>query len=143
MRSIRQTRATFIPVTHNDKHKSPAWVADHPCRIKSDGTIAGEMIELSERFSRAVERIDAANSADPHQVADGPLQVAAEVLYSRRMSLWLEKLYPRASEALRLAARAAYSPMGSTARRLPNGPRDTIAGEPAYTHFTPMQPRRF
>ncbi len=51
-----------------------------------------------------MERIDAANAADPNRVADIP----AEVLYSQRMTAWLTKLYPHASEALQLAARAQH-----------------------------------
>ena len=62
----------------------------------------------SERFRLAMERIDSANAADPNLVFEGASQVPAEVLYSRRMTAWLEKLYPQASEALHLAARAQH-----------------------------------
>jgi hypothetical protein len=66
------------------------------------------MIEDPERFRLAMERIDSANATDPHLVSDGSSQVPAEVLYSQRMTAWLEKLYPQASEALHLAARAQH-----------------------------------
>jgi hypothetical protein len=57
------------------------------------------MTSNEERFRAAVERIDAANAEDPH---------GKELVYSRRMSQWLERLEPGASEALRLAARAQH-----------------------------------
>jgi hypothetical protein len=62
----------------------------------------------SERFNTAIERIDAANSADPVRVLIGGGEVASEVVYSRRMTQWLDRLYPQASEPLRLAARAQH-----------------------------------
>ena len=49
------------------------------------------------RFQTAIDHIDAANAAVP-----------AEVLYAQRMTAWLDRLYPDASEALRLAARAQH-----------------------------------
>ena len=55
------------------------------------------MDEMSEQFLNAIERIDAANAPVP-----------AEVLYSQHMTAWLKKLYPQASEALQLAARAQH-----------------------------------
>jgi hypothetical protein len=62
------------------------------------------MDDNQERFRLAIERIDAANASDPNRVSDVP----AEVLYSQRMTSWLAKLYPQASEALQLAARAQH-----------------------------------
>jgi len=66
------------------------------------------VIEHSEKFSIAIKRIDAANAQDPNVVSDGATKVPAELLYSRRMTNWLNKLYPSASEALQLAARAQH-----------------------------------
>jgi hypothetical protein len=54
---------------------------------------------INDRFNLAIDRIDAANAADPH---------GAEVVYAQRMTDWLARLYPDASEALRLAARAQH-----------------------------------
>lgn len=51
------------------------------------------------RFRAAIERIDAANAQDPH---------GKELVYSQRMSEWLERIQPAASDALRLAARAQH-----------------------------------
>ncbi|MCG3150241.1 MAG: hypothetical protein PCFJNLEI_03722 [Verrucomicrobiae bacterium] len=53
----------------------------------------------AERFQAAIAQIDAANAADPRGV---------ELPYSQRLSGWVEKLAPAASEALRLAARAQH-----------------------------------
>jgi hypothetical protein len=63
---------------------------------------------FSSRFQQAIDRIDAANAADPDMAFDGTAQVPGELLYSRRMTDWLTKLYPQASEALHLAARAQH-----------------------------------
>jgi hypothetical protein len=64
----------------------------------------GEMTERTEKFALAIERIDAANAVDPNQINGIP----AELLYSRRMTDWLARLYPEASEALQIAARAQH-----------------------------------
>ena len=51
------------------------------------------------QFKLAIERFDALNGADPH---------GKELTYARRMTQWLEKLQPAASEPLRLAARGQH-----------------------------------
>ena len=60
------------------------------------------------RFKTAIERIDAANSADPESVVRDGVARPRELVYSERMSRWLERLAPDASEALRLAVRAQH-----------------------------------
>ena len=61
------------------------------------------------RFAAAIAAIDAANAADPNAVPDDDGQpVPSELLYGRRMSRWLDRLYPDAAEPLRLAARAQH-----------------------------------
>ncbi len=52
-----------------------------------------------DRFTLAIARIDAANATDPHH---------KELLYSQRMTQWLQKIAPDAPEPLRLAARAQH-----------------------------------
>jgi hypothetical protein len=70
---------------------------------------AGDMAEELSPFTAAILRIDAANADDPLRIPDGDgVDAASEVVYSRRMSAWLDRLYPDASEALRLAARAQH-----------------------------------
>lgn len=60
------------------------------------------------KLQRALEAFDRANAADPHlELVDGQ-DVPKELIYGRRMSEWLERLYPGASEALRLAARCQH-----------------------------------
>jgi hypothetical protein len=51
------------------------------------------------RFTAAIARIDAANAEDPR---------GEELVYSRRMSAWLDRLAPDAPVPLRLAARAQH-----------------------------------
>ena len=52
-----------------------------------------------EWFQAAISRIDAANAADPR---------AQELPYAQRLSAWIDRLAPDASEELRLAARAQH-----------------------------------
>lgn len=62
----------------------------------------------SARFQSATACFDAANAEDPHRVSVDGRDVPAELLYAQRMTAWLNRLYPNASEALRLAARAQH-----------------------------------
>lgn len=57
------------------------------------------MMQTDPRYARAIERFDAANAADPS---------GKELDYGRRMSAWLERVAPDASEPLRLAVRAQH-----------------------------------
>jgi hypothetical protein len=59
---------------------------------------------VNEKFDDAIRRIDEENSRDPRQEAGQPL----ELLYSRRLTDWVLKLRPDASEPLRLAARCQH-----------------------------------
>ncbi len=62
----------------------------------------------SERFREAIRRFDAANGEDPHhEVVDG-VAYPKELLYSQRLTAWLERFAPEASEALRLAAHSQH-----------------------------------
>jgi hypothetical protein len=53
----------------------------------------------SSKFQAALEQFDAANAQDPR---------GAELPYARRLSAWVERLAPNASEELRLATRAQH-----------------------------------
>src|SRR4051812_33152443 len=57
------------------------------------------MSDISQKFQAAIKRFDAANAQDP----DGEA-----LIYAQRMSDWLAKLAPDASEALSLAARSQH-----------------------------------
>ena len=60
------------------------------------------------RFQTAIARLDAANAEDPNlETVDGVAH-PKELLYAQRMTAWLGRLAPDASEALRLAARAQH-----------------------------------
>ena len=60
------------------------------------------------RFRRAIEAFDRANSEDPnHQLSNGVLR-HKELVDAERLSAWVDRLDPNASEALRLAARCQH-----------------------------------
>jgi hypothetical protein len=66
------------------------------------------MLADLERYSEAIRRFDAANAEDPHhEVVDG-VSYPKELLYAQRMTAWLERFAPDASEALRLATRSQH-----------------------------------
>lgn len=60
------------------------------------------------RFDDAIAAIDAANAEDPNRETFEGRDWPKELLYGRRMSGWLDRLAPEASEALKLAARAQH-----------------------------------
>ncbi|MBI3960406.1 MAG: DUF4202 domain-containing protein [Chloroflexi bacterium] len=62
----------------------------------------------SDLFSTALARFDAANAEDPNREFWQGAQHPKELLYSQRMTGWLERLNPDASEALRLAVAAQH-----------------------------------
>jgi hypothetical protein len=62
----------------------------------------------AERFARALAAIDAANADDPNQLVWQGEARPKELLHAERVSHWVERLAPDASEALRLAARAHH-----------------------------------
>ena len=66
------------------------------------------MLADAERFHKAIHRFDAANAEDPHlEVVDG-VSYPKELLYAQRMTSWLDRFAPDASEALRLAVRCQH-----------------------------------
>src|SRR5437867_5080829 len=54
---------------------------------------------ISARFQEAIARFDAANAQDPRDI---------ELPYAQRLSAWVERLAPVASESLRLAAHCQH-----------------------------------
>ncbi len=66
------------------------------------------MIQDRQRFKAAIERIDAANCEDPNTEMFRGKPYPKELLYGQRMSEWLMRLEPNASEALQLAARSQH-----------------------------------
>ena len=66
------------------------------------------MISEPQRFEAAIRRFDEANRDDPNRdVFEGRAQ-PRELLYAQRMTHWLERMAPDASEPLRLAARSQH-----------------------------------
>ena len=59
---------------------------------------------MNEKFSAAIRRFDAQNFRDPNREAGQP----RELLYAQRLTGWVLKLCPNASEALQLAARCQH-----------------------------------
>jgi hypothetical protein len=66
------------------------------------------MSNIDKRFEQAIARLDAANAQDPSRAKWDGREWPAELLYAMRMTEWLNRLEPRASEALRLAVRAQH-----------------------------------
>lgn len=66
------------------------------------------MISDLARFEAATARFDAANAEDPNtEMLEGEVHPKA-LLYAQRMTAWLDRLAPDASEALRLAVRCQH-----------------------------------
>ena len=61
-----------------------------------------------DAFQKAIARFDAENALDPNLESDGGVRHPRELLYARRLTAWVLKLAPAASESLRLAARCQH-----------------------------------
>jgi hypothetical protein len=66
-----------------------------------DGTLVSQP---AGNFSEAMDGIDAVHAEDPQRESGQP----KELVYAQRMSAWLAKLAPTASEPLRLAVRCQH-----------------------------------
>jgi len=66
------------------------------------------MSSQAERLQAVFRDIDAANSEDPRSTEVGGVKRPYEVVYAERMSERLAKMYPDASDTLRIAARAQH-----------------------------------
>ena len=62
----------------------------------------------SERFADAVRQFDEENARDPNTQQEGGQARPRELLYAQRLTDWVLRLCPQASEALRLAARCQH-----------------------------------
>ena len=67
-----------------------------------------ETTTSQSRFAAAIAAFDEANGKDPNLVEHAGEKAPKELLYARRMTGWLIRLAPDASEALRLAVRAQH-----------------------------------
>jgi hypothetical protein len=66
------------------------------------------IMDSDKRFQAAIERIDRANREDPNREVWEGVEYPKELLYAERMTRWLARLAPEASEPLRLAVRAQH-----------------------------------
>ncbi len=62
----------------------------------------------TDRFNAVIADIDAANAEDPRRVTVDGVERPFESVYAERMTETLERMYPDASELLRIAARAQH-----------------------------------
>lgn len=60
------------------------------------------------RYDAAIQRFDEANAQDPNQESVADRQHPRELVYADRLTAWVLRLNPNASEALRLAARCQH-----------------------------------
>jgi hypothetical protein len=65
-------------------------------------------IANASRFQTAILSFDRANAEDPHLLQVAGVQRPRELVQAERLSAWVERLAPEASEALRLAARCQH-----------------------------------
>ncbi|HET7545132.1 MAG TPA: DUF4202 domain-containing protein [Polyangiaceae bacterium] len=62
----------------------------------------------ASRFQAAISAFDRENSQDPNTLSVAGVQRPRELVDAERLSVWVERLAPHASEALRLAARCQH-----------------------------------
>ncbi len=75
------------------------------------------MIQNQERFAAALARFDALNAEDPNAEVFRGQTFPKELLYAQRMTDWLLKVEPQASEALQLAIRCQHLRRWEISRR--------------------------
>jgi hypothetical protein len=63
---------------------------------------------VNEKFEAAIRHFDEENSRDPNRESAGGVSHPRELLYAQRLTDWVLRLAPDASEALRLAARCQH-----------------------------------
>lgn len=62
----------------------------------------------SPLFTKAIATFDKINGEDPNTVNIDGILFPAELFYAQRLSEWVEKIEPNASEALKLASRCQH-----------------------------------
>lgn len=87
---------------------------------------------MTSRLETALGMVDSANAADPTMTDDQP----AALLYGRRMSAELARLFPDASEVLQIAARGQHIERWTLPRR------DYPEGRTGYLEWRREQGRR-
>jgi hypothetical protein len=78
-------------------------------REKSAGRVLFEIGKMdTARFQKAIEAFDRANAEDPHSIVINGVARPRELVHAERLSAWVTRLEPSASETLRLAARCQH-----------------------------------
>ncbi len=62
----------------------------------------------TDQFNAVIAAIDAVNAEDPRKIVVDGIEYPYETIYAERMTETLERMYPDASELLRIAARAQH-----------------------------------
>jgi hypothetical protein len=75
-------------------------------RVKRNNSM--NSTNTTNRLPAALAKIDEANSTDPNRVVIDAVEQSKEVVYSKRMSDWLARLDPNASEVLKIAAHGQH-----------------------------------
>jgi hypothetical protein len=70
--------------------------------------LSAEFAKYGPRFSEAIRRFDAENGNDPNLLMVNGVAHPQELLYSERLTSWILRLAPEASEHLLLAARSQH-----------------------------------
>jgi hypothetical protein len=65
-------------------------------------------MEFEARFQQVLRRFDDENARDPNLVTIAGTALPRELFYAQRLTEWVLRLSPEASEALRLAARCQH-----------------------------------
>ncbi len=65
-------------------------------------------VPATERFDRAIAAIDAANAGDPNTIVLDGIERPKELAHAERMTAWVQRLDPGATEEQLLAARAHH-----------------------------------
>jgi len=70
--------------------------------------MSGAVLSDPQRFQAAISRFDRENAADPNREGEEGVPQPRELLYAHRLTEWVLRLRPDASESLRLAARCQH-----------------------------------
>lgn len=74
----------------------------------SHNVVHSEMVKETPNYEAALQAIDAAHAEDPKKVMVNGEEVPYELLYARKMTLYLEKRAPDAPDVVKLAIRAQH-----------------------------------
>ena len=74
------------------------------------------MTSESTQFNRVIQKFDAVHSQDPRKVAINGKKITWSLLYHRRLTYWIRRLEPNASETLLIAARCQHLSRWNTPR---------------------------